>query len=88
MTKVGRNTVESGGPDTVTGNGADSLLPLPGGPIHCVPGQRQPAEVLLPLPETSLCYRYQHKTTPSLAMTSLTGQKPLPFWITSNPESF
>ena len=28
--KVGRNTAESGGPDTVTGNGADSLLPLPG----------------------------------------------------------
>jgi hypothetical protein len=38
--KVGRNTIESGGPVTVTGNEADSLLPLLGGPILCVPGQR------------------------------------------------
>ena len=38
--KVGRNTVTDGDPVTVTGNGADSLVPLPGEHLLCVPGQR------------------------------------------------
>ena len=38
--KVGRNTVTDGDPVTVTGNGADSLLPLPGGATLCVPDHR------------------------------------------------
>ena len=41
-------------------------------------GQRQPAEVLFPFPGTSLCYRSQKKTTPSLVLqvsreTSMNG---------------
>ena len=38
--KVRRNMVTNGGPVTVTGNGADSLSPLPGRATLCVPGQR------------------------------------------------
>ena len=39
-TKVRRDTVTDGDPVTVTGNGADSMLALPGGTTLCVPGQR------------------------------------------------
>jgi len=66
QTKVRRNTVTDGESVTVTGNGADSLLPSPGGATLCVPGQRKPEGVLLPFPGTELCYRSPKKTTPSL----------------------
>ena len=62
VSKVGRNTVTDGGPVTVTGNGADSLLP---------PVARSPEGLFSVGPQTvtsggryryrerALCYRHQ-----------------------------